>query len=468
MNNNDPSPATQKTPARSRLPKLLKSLAILLCAVVFLVAGGLLAVKLAKNLYRSYWSQPPTQIHLAWDNASDTSITLRWHTRRTETSSLVDYRLPGETEWSRVLGHQLDTDDRGVQHEATINNLEPNTTYEYRIKADFVQPLWSDTFQFTTAPPVGDSDFDVIYVADTGLVGRKDGLDTGTQQMIDEIAQREPLLILGGGDYAYYSSDDRHGPLVRAIDAWFEQMTPVLHRSVLMPTYGNHETVLKENVSLWQQRFATPPGAPDGHNYSFNVGNVHFVSIFAIYEQQGLEPDALEWIEQDIRQAQDDGFQWIVPYMHVAPFAEGASHPSNLALRAQLGPLFEQLGIEVVLTSHDQAFERTYPIVGVPDDITATSESTSCYAIDDGVTWVKTSPGGKLSNKSGGFSVFKAPPSAWVAVRDNTMHVFTKLHVSTEELVVETFGLQQNGQSATLLDSFVYKTQGCDAQTSDT
>ncbi|MGK7913338.1 MAG: purple acid phosphatase family protein [Synechococcus sp.] len=466
MKNNDHPKNVNTTSSRSRLLKILKSLTMLFFIVILLLAGALIAFRVAKSQYRNYWIQPPSQIYLAWDKASDTSVTLRWHTRRIETPSHVGYRLPGESDWYSVMGKQIQTDSSGVIHEATIYNLTPNTTYEYRIKGDFSQRKWSSAFQFKTAPPKGESDFDVIYVADTGLDGRRDGLAKGTRQIIDEIAQRKPLLILGGGDYAYYSSDDRHGPLPRAIDAWFKQMAPALPQSIFMPTYGNHEAVLKENTSLWQQRFATPPGTPDGRNYSFNVGNAHFVSIFAIYEQQGLEPEALEWIEQDIRQAQEDGFQWIIPYMHVAPFAEGASHPSNLALRAQLGPLFEELGIEVVLTSHDQAFERTYPLVGVPNDITSTSASKSCYSLDDGVTWVKTSPGGKLSNKSGGFSVFKAPPSPWVAVRDNTMHVFTKLHVSQDELSVETFGLKENGQAATLLDSFTYKVQGCEAQTS--
>lgn len=437
-------------------------LPIILFVLVLLVLGSGAAYAIVKHGYRSYRGRPPSQIHMTWDGDSATSIVFQWRTRRRDTPSQIDYRLIGESDWRRVIGNQQHSYPYGALHEAKLNHLLPSSTYEYRIKGDFLQKVWSQTYQFQTSPARGESDFDAIYFADTGLVGRNDGLATGTKKIIQEIANQKPLLTLAGGDYAYYNTDHRHGSLDASIDAWFDQMTPVFNQSVVMPTYGNHETQLQENYTLWAERFETPIGTPDGRNYSFDVGNAHFVSIFAIYEQQGLEPEALDWIKRDIEDAQAAGQQWIIPFMHVSAFAEGASHPSNLALRAQLGPLFESLGIKVVLSSHDQAYERTYPLVNVPDQNVVTSSSKSCYTMSDGVTWVKSSPGGKESNKSGSFSLFKADPSPWVAVRDNTMHVFTKLHFSKDELSLETFGIKGNSPP-TVLDTFSYTTKQCNA-----
>jgi hypothetical protein len=148
----------------------------------------------------------------------------------------------------------------------------------------------------------------------------------------------------------------------------------------------------------------------------------------------------------------------------VAPFADGRNHPSNLPLRAQLGPLFEQLGVQVVLTSHDQAYERTYPLVDVPASNTPTSLSTDCYTLQDGVTWVKASPGGKLSNLNGSFSEFRTEPAPpWTAVRDNSRHAFARLVVSAAgTLRVEAYGVVGDGSPPVLLDVFEYRVGECD------
>jgi hypothetical protein len=62
-----------------------------------------------------------------------------------------------------------------------------------------------------------------VFFADTGLIGRLDGLATGTAQVRDEIAALDPTLLLGGGDYAYFDTDKRFGDLNATIDAWFDQ-----------------------------------------------------------------------------------------------------------------------------------------------------------------------------------------------------------------------------------------------------
>jgi len=438
-----------------RLPRWL-IVAVLTLTLLFL--GGTAAY----SAYKSYRRRPPDQIHLAWLQNPATTMTVVWRTYRDDTPSVVEYRLQGATEWQQAVGTHLPSGTNGVLHDVTIEDLTPNTTYEYRVKGDYWN-IWSNVATLRTAPLPNTGSFDVVYVADTGLVGRKDGLATGTQQIVDEIAKLNPLLVLAGGDYAYYDRDRRYKPLDQAIDVWFNQMMPIAHQSVMMPTFGNHEALLSENISLWAQRFATPEGFDDHHNYSFDVGNAHFVSIFAIYEQQGLPKATLKWIEDDIKAAKGSGKQWIIPFMHVSAFAEGASHPSNLALRAQLGPLFERTGVKLVLSSHDQAYERTYPLVDVPNAMTPTSTSKTCYTQNDGVTWIKTSPGGKKSNKSESFSIFKNPtPPAWTAYRNNTMHVFTQLHVEPAgEVRVKTFGVKGDGSPPVMLDAFKYTTGTC-------
>ncbi|MGH3452754.1 MAG: metallophosphoesterase, partial [Haloechinothrix sp.] len=345
----------------------------------------------------------------------------------------------------------------------TITGLTPSTEYEYRVQGD--GSTWSTVYTAKTAPPPGPADFDAIYVADTGLVGREDGLATGTQQVVDEIAALSPDVVLLGGDYAYYNTDKRYGTLDATIDAWFNQMQPIGSRSPMMPTYGNHEVLLDEGFEFWAPRFATPTGFDGRRFYSFDVGDVHFVSLLAVTETNGLSSSALAWIEDDIEAAKAAGQRWIVPFFHVSPFSDGSSHPSNLALREQLGPLFERLGVQIAIASHDQSYERTFPLVDVPATNTPTSTGKRCYTMDDGVTWVKVSPGGKLSNKNGEFSQWRTePPPAWTAFRDNTMHHFSRLVVSAEGTMrMDTYGVVGDGSPPVIVDTFEYR-ESCPAE----
>ena len=403
----------------------------------------------------------PDQVHLAWVADPSTTLTVVWRTIDPTVPSVVEYRQQGSATWQSASGGARPSGTAGKLHEVTLSSLTPATAYEYRVQGP--NGTWSQVFTTRTAPGPGPADFDFIYVADTGLIGRVDGLTTGTRQVIDEIANLNPLLVLGGGDYAYFNTDKRFGTLDNSIDAWFNQMQPVASQSPLMPTYGNHEALLSEKSSTWAQRFPTPPGFDGHHNYSFDVGDVHFVSIFAVENDDPLPTATLNWIRQDIEAAQAAGQRWIVPFFHVSPFAEGKNHPSNLALRAQLGPLFESLGVPIVIASHDQSYERTYPLVDVPATNTPTSTSKSCYSTSDGVTWIKVSPGGKLSNISGNFSPWKSStPPAWTAFRDNTMHHFLRVRVLAEgKLVVEAFGVSGNGSAPVIQDTFEYTTGSC-------
>jgi len=406
-------------------------------------------------------AQAPDQVHLAWVEDPSTTLTVVWHSQDTATPSTVEYRPLASSVWQRADGTLRASGTTGTLHEVTIGSLTPSTPYEYRVQGD--GSTWSAIFSTRTAPPHGSADFDAIYVADTGLVGREDGLATGTQQVVDEIAALQPLLVLPGGDYAYFNTDKRFGTLDNTIDVWFYQMQPIASRSPLMPTYGNHEVLLKEGFQPWADRFPTPEGFDGRRNYSFDVGDVHFVSILAVYNSDGLTGAQVQWLEQDIAAATAAGQRWIIPYFHVSPFSDGTNHPSNSALRAQLGPLFERLGVKLVLSAHDQSYERTYPLIDVPATNTPTSTSTTCYTMEDGVTWVKVSPGGKLSNINGSFSSFATdPPPAWTAFRDNTMHHFARLIVSAAGSIrLDAYGVKGDGTPPIILDSFQYTTGRC-------
>jgi len=391
-----------------------------------------------------------------------------WHTAGPGVPSEVQYRPAGSKKWLDAKGGPRNSGTTGQLHEATLRGLTPATKYEYRVSGP--KGAWSDGYATRTAPRRGPAAYGFVFVADTGLVGREDGLTSGTRQVIEEIAKLEPLFVLLGDDYAYYDTDKRYGTLEDTIDAWFNQMTPLAVKAPMMPTYGNHEMLLGEGYEPWAARFPTPEGHDRRQNYSFDVGNVHFISIMAAQSSrrsrslEGETPKATrDWIEQDAAAARRAGMTWILPFLHVAPFSDGSNHPSNVTLRAHLGPVIERIGAKIVLTCHDQSYERTFPLTGAPDNIRATSASKTCYTMRDGVSRVKVSPGGKMSNINRKFAQWLTNPApAWTAFRDNTMHHFARLRVSPEAIRVEIFGVPGDGTPPLVQDTFQVRSSGCE------
>ena len=407
------------------------------------------------------------QVHLAWVGDTSSTMNVVWRTSSQAVPSEVQYRRTGTTTWSTETGAERPSGTQGKLHEVMLTALQSSTGYEYRLRSD--GGGWSSILDLRTGPPAGPADFDAIYVADTGIVGRTDGLAVGTQQVIDEIAELDPDFVLLGGDYAYHNTETRFPTLDGAIDAWFNQMQPIGSQAPMMVAYGNHEIKLGEGFEPWAARFPSPQGFMKNgysYHYSFDVGDVHFVSITAVTDRRGLGAKEINWIRQDIESAWADGARWVIPFFHASPFSDGKNHPSNLDLRAQFGPLFEDLDIDIAIASHDQSYERTLPLVDVPASNTRTSTSLSCYeAHNDGTTYVKVSPGGKLSNKNESFSKFKTVPApAYTAFRDNTKHHFLRLKVFDEGIVeVEAFALAGDGSPPFVQDRFEYRLGQCPA-----
>lgn len=434
-------------------------------AMVSFAAAGEAGATLPVTLYVRP-NAAPDQIHLSIAGDPATTLTVTWRTYAAASTSTVEYRLAGQNAWLTASGTDLASGADGQLHTATITGLQPATGYEYRVLGD--GGVWSDVYQTATMPAVTGAPLTVVYVADTGIVGRPDGLAAGTQDVIDAIEALHPNLILLGGDFASRYTDSRYPDSIdSAIDAWFAQMQPLLSTIPGMPAWGNHEvqlgaTCCKEGYAPWAARFVTPQGAGGSETYSFTIAGAHFVEIFAAKTGGGVPSAELSWAGKDMAAAKAAHDTWIIPFFHVTAFSDGSDHPSDLKLRSQLGPKFEADGVKVVLQAHDQAYERTWPLVGVPSAITETTHALTCYTGSDGVTWTTSSPGGKLSDQNAGFSQWlDATPPSWEAVRDNTMYHFAVLQITASDLDFSEYGIPATGGAASPIDQFRYTTGSC-------
>lgn len=396
----------------------------------------------------------PAQIHLSWTQEPSTSLTVVWHTPSAKNPAMVQYRQLGSENWNSISGTSKSSPGKGVLHQATFAKLLPATEYEYHVSSDEgVSPATSEVFRTRTAPPLGPTDFTFAFICDTGLIGRLDGNSTGTQQIIEEIVADEPLFILGGGDYAYANRDKRYNDLNDAIDAWFGQMQPAIARFPFMAQYGNHEIFLVERFRDWAPRFAHPEGFDQGKNYSFDVGNAHFTAVYV--PGSVLSLDQLLWLDTDLQKARNRGTQWLIVYQHEPIYGHGHSHPAKPEVRRVLAPIFEKHRVDLHLSGHDQNYERTYPLLGVPNNPTPTTTSIDRYEAGKGVIYAKVSPCGKMSEVRNDFSRFTTEQQPFITLRDDTAHHYALVTVrGSRELEVNIYSVFGNGMPKKLLESF--------------
>ncbi|MDP6042175.1 MAG: metallophosphoesterase family protein, partial [Candidatus Latescibacteria bacterium] len=384
------------------------------------------------------------QIHLSWSQDPATSLTATWHTESENVSPTLTYRCLSD-EWRDVTGETFPSPGSGYLHRATLKDLSTDTSYDYRVSNG---PIYR-----TRTAPGQLSDFTFAFICDTGLIGRLDGNATGTRQIINEVLRDHPTFILGGGDYAYGNKDGRFENMSDTIDTWFLQWQDVLAQHPFMAQYGNHEIHLVERYENWAPRFAHPEGFDENRNYSFDVGNVHFTSIFL--PKNNLTEEQLAWINADLETARKKNTPWLFVFQHESIYGHGTSHPARPENRAALAPIFEHHKVDLHLSCHDQNYERTFPLTEVPDNPTPGSTDLHNYSKGKGVIYAKVSPSGKKSEIGHQFSQFTTEQQDFMAVRDSTAHHYALVHVrAAGEITVEVFNVKGDGSSKKLLDTF--------------
>jgi len=411
----------------------------------------------------------PEQIRLSWVEDPATSLTVTWHTCSLDNPATVEYREPGAASWQQVRGSTVASPGiGGGMHRATIKGLEPDTRYEYRVSSDAkASPPVSAAVVTKTAPARAPADFTFAFICDIGVIGRRDGLTQFAGQMIEEVLKDEPLFVLGGGDYAYAAKDNRFATTAEAIDAWFKQMQPLFSCVPFMAEYGNHEIFHDESFRDWGPRFAHPSGFDEGKNYSFEVGDVHFTGLLVPGSRHCPGPSAgqLAWLDADLADARRRGIRWLVVYQHDAMFAHGHAHPARHEVRAALGPIFEKHRVDLHLSGHDQNFERTYPLTGLPQEPVIVSTSSDRYGAGQGVIYAKVSPSGKIAGpefEQGSdrlfekyYSNFTVDQQDFMAVRNNTCNHYALVQVSAAgRLQVTVYGLKGEGSPKITVDCF--------------
>src|SRR5438094_205978 len=311
---------------------------------------------------------------------SSTSVTVRWRTD-VSTDSCVRYGTSLSS-----LSSQTCSSTSATDHVVKLSSLAPDTQYYYSIGTSAGSIAGDSTYFFLTAPQTGTAKATRIWaLGDSGTA------DSGARAVRDAYlnftGSRHTDLWLMLGDNAYPDSTDSDYQA-----AVFNMYPTVLRKSVLWPTFGNHEAHTASSSSQsgpYYDIFILPKSGEAGGvasgteaYYSFNYGNIHFVCLDSTDSNRSPSGAMLTWLKSDLAANTQ---QWLIAFWHHPPYSKGSSDSDTDSTLAQMrqyaNPILESHGVDLVLSGHSHAYERSYLLNG---HYGSSSTLTSAMILDKG------------------------------------------------------------------------------------
>jgi hypothetical protein len=323
-------------------------------------------------------------------DAQPTSVRVVW-TVTDEDEWTLEYTADPDGDWNSVTPSEeffpTSRTEDPVEYtamEAQLEGLDAGRTYCYRVLDG--EEVVASGLSFTTAWKDESRPVRILAFGDSG-----NGSDE-QKQVRDEFMNHEYDIFLHLGDMAYGS-----GTFVEFEERMFEVYEQFLHGTVAWPTMGNHEFKTDGGQPYLDVYYLPEQAMQERDNeryYSFDYGNIHFVSldsndfilglIFAdrlVPEGSKNEVDMIDWLRADLAASDAD---WKIVFFHHPPYTSSVSRDPSGLVRAVIMPELEAAGVDLVLSGHDHFYERSKPIW---QDAVAAGD-------DDAITYIVAGFGG--------------------------------------------------------------------------
>jgi hypothetical protein len=218
------------------------------------------------------------------------------------------------------------------------------------------------------------------------------GCNSNTENTVSNMDGKSPEYVFGLGDYSYDSTGN----------CWFDRISPI--DSITKISFGNHEDDSSEGFSGYMSHF----GLSQTY-YSFNHQNAHVLVMDTDKNSYSSGSSQYNFVVNDLQSAsQNPNIDWIIVYFHKPMYTSpNNDHSGESSLRSTYHPLFDQYGVDLVLSGHVHNYQRTYPLnynPSSPSNPTRTSTSTNDYINPTGALFAIVGTGGvgfhPLSGKS--------------------------------------------------------------------
>jgi len=255
-----------------------------------------------------------------------------------------------------------------------LSGLSPGTAYHYSVSNDGV--TWSADTVCTTAA-AGASDFRLTAFGDEAFSA------STAAPMVRLVASLNPAFHLVAGDLAYATPRGIKIPDVVSFvpghwDRYLAVAGPGAARSIpWQASVGAHETEpLGDNgyagfVTRLPQHYDHSSGSPVVHTFTY--GNVAFIHLDGndLSAQETVNNGYTDgaqtaWLSARLAgyRSAGTGIDFIVVVCNCCCYSSNSRHGSDGGLRDVWGPLFDQYQVDLVISGHVHAYERTNPMRG--------------------------------------------------------------------------------------------------------
>ena len=304
------------------------------------------------------------------------SITIRWRTNVVSNSRV---------KWGTVFGtypNIVDSATSTTEHIVRIGGLTADTKYWYTIGSTTVTLQATNTNYFLTLP-LSNTTRKLRFLA-IGDCGNNSTNQVNVKNtFLNYIGANDVDAMILLGDNAYNTGTDAEFQ-TNFFDVYKNDL---LKFYKLYPAPGNHDygnTTANNtktgstpaNSMPYHLNFTVPKageigGVPSGvkNYYSFNIGDVHFISLDSYGNDAGLLGDTLgtqtNWLKADLAA---NTKKWTVAYFHHPPYTK-TSHTSDtemdlVAIREKMIRILERNGVDLILCGHAHGYERSYLLKG--------------------------------------------------------------------------------------------------------
>ena len=335
---------------------------------------------------------------------TDSSLLVGW---RSKTALVGSIEYGDSPAYGQERSFALDT----TEHLFALQNLTPDTRYYYRIKLD--GEVESEGHVFDTAPAVP-APLRFAVLGDSGACSQAQ-FDVAAQILV-----HNPDLVLHTGDVIY-----DFGALEELDPTYFLPYRDLIDRIPIYACLGNHDVRTQNGLPLLSALYL-PTNSATGSSrfYSFDRGEVHFV---ALDTNQDTAPGSIQnlWLEADLAAA---SATWTVAYLHFPPYSNAKQHGSDLDVRANLCPLLDRYGVDLVFSGHDHNYERTLPMLG---GLVVDAGQDPDFIDPAGPIYVVTAGGGK--------DLYPNGTSDYTAYSESSFH-FALIDVDGSDLTLTAVG----------------------------
>jgi hypothetical protein len=299
-------------------------------------------------------------VYLTWMHDPTTTMTVQWHTNKTEPLSQVFYRKAGEDEWLEKAGVYTELSKENILvHTVELDELEPGGEYQFQVEGNV------EVYRFRTMPSdlrepirfvIGGDAYFYLYLF---------------QKMNAQIAAANPDFVIVGGDIAYTNGTraffkGRKWQVKRwrtFLREWTAQMIAPDGRMIpIVPVVGNHDVRgVRLNPLTHEQLFYDFFALPErGVSFrALDMGN--YLSLILLdtghsYLISGWQTD---WLKKALAKRENRPYKLAAYHVGAYPSVYPYSGQIPKKIRANWVPLFEKYHLNAAFEHHNHAYKRT-------------------------------------------------------------------------------------------------------------